>query len=146
MVLPFYPDSSFLVSLFCLDANSPAAVAYMSRRGGQLAFTPLHRIEARNAIRNAAARGALSEQDRRDAFRRIENDLDARFLVPTPLAWTDVLRRADELSERHREKNGQRTLDLLHVASAMEIGSTVFLSFDKRQSRLAKVVGLTVKP
>lgn len=43
-------------------------------------------------------------------------------------------------------KNGQRTIDLLHVAAALESGIKLFLSFDQRQCGLAKATGLQVKP
>ncbi len=118
----------------------------MQHNENELAFTPLHRIETRNALRNAAVRGEITEEERKKAFRRIEEDLRDGFFIPTPFSWTDILRRADELSERHREKDGQRTLDLLHVAIALELRASVFLSFDKRQRRLARAAGLRVKP
>lgn len=111
-----------------------------------LIFTPLHRIEVRNAFRNLAALGDLSAADSRAAFRRIDDDLHEEILVHTPVAWTSVFRRADELSEAHATRDGQRTIDLLHVAIALECGATRFLSFGKRQRRLAASAGLGVKP
>ena len=146
MAATAYPDSSFLVSLVCKDTNSTAALVCMERAKESLAFTPFHRIEARNALRNLAGRGEISEHDRYAAFLQIEEDLREGMLVHTPVDWTDVFRRADELSEAHAAKDGQRTIDLLHVAIALESGAKTFLSFDKRQRRLAKAAGLKVKP
>lgn len=141
-----YPDSSFLVSLVCQDTNSAEALAYMARGKEPLIFTPLHRIETRNALRNIAGRGEISEQDRHEAFLQIEEDLRDGMLVHAPVNWTDVFRRADGLGESHAAADGQRTIDLLHVAIALEAGAQTFLSFDKRQRRLAKAAGLKVKP
>jgi predicted nucleic acid-binding protein len=141
-----YPDSSFLVSLVCNDSNSAGAGAYMGRTAEPLLFTPLHRIETRNALRNAAARGLITESDRRGAFRQMDEDLRDGLLVHTPVEWTDVFRRADELSEKHAATGGQRTIDLLHIAFALECGAKIFLSFDNRQRSLAKAAGLKVKP
>ena len=39
-------------------------------------------------------------------------------------------------------KLGCRTMDILHVACAVEISATGFFSFDKRQQSLAKAAGL----
>jgi len=146
MAATAYPDSSFLVSLVCKDTNSAEALGYMARAKKSLVFTPPHRIEARNALRNIAGRGEISEQDRRAAFRQIDEDVRDGLLVHTPVDWTDVFRRADELSEKHAAREGQRTIDLLHVAIALESGARVFLSFDKGQRRLAKAAGLKVQP
>jgi len=141
-----YPDSSFLVSLVCRDSNSSSASHYMLKNSVGLAFTPLHRIEIRNALRNTAARHEITETECRTAFQHIEDDLEEGLLIPIPFSWTDALRRADQLSEDHREKDGQRTLDLLHVAIAREVHAPIFLTFDKRQRRLARSAGLRVEP
>jgi predicted nucleic acid-binding protein len=39
---------------------------------------------------------------------------------------------------------GCRTMDILHVACAVEIGASAFLTFDKRQAELARFAGLDV--
>lgn len=141
-----YPDSSFLVSLHRADANHAKANSYMAKAALALTFTPLHRIEVRNALRNATASGEMTAADCRLAFRQIEDDLRDGLLVHTAVGWTDVFRRADKLSEKHAATEGQRTIDLLHVALALESGAKTFLSFDARQRKLAKGAGLKVKP
>jgi predicted nucleic acid-binding protein len=146
MEVDAYADSSFLVSLLRVDSNHEAAMRYMARCGGTLAFNPLHRVELRNALRNAQAFGQITEKERRLAFREIEQDLQAGLLIYTRANWTDVFRLADELSEKHSGKQGQRTIDLLHVALALECGAKTFLSFDRRQRSLAKAANLIVKP
>ena len=146
MEVDAYADSSFLVSLLRVDSNHEAAMRYMAECGETLAFNPLHRVELRNALRNAQAFGQITENERRLAFRRIEQDLQARLLIYTRVSWTDVFRLADELSDKHSGKEGQRTIDLLHVALALECGAKTFLSFDRRQRSLAKAANLIVRP
>jgi predicted nucleic acid-binding protein len=141
-----YADSSFLVSLHRADANHAAANAYLAKAAVTLAFTPLHRVEVRNALRNATVNEEMTVADCRHAFRQIDEDLRDGLLVHAPVDWTDVFRRADELSEKHAATEGQRTIDLLHVALALESGAKTFLSFDMRQRKLAKSAGLKVKP
>lgn len=141
-----YADSSFLVSLHRADANHAAANAFMAKDTLTLAFTPLHRVEVRNALRNVAASGGMTAAECRIAFRQIEEDLRDGILIHTPANWTDAFRRADELSEKHAATEDQRTIDLLHVALALECGAKTFLTFDTRQRKLAKAAGLKVKP
>lgn len=141
-----YADSSFLVSLHRADSLHEAANAFMGKAALSLAFTPLHGIEVRNALRNATASGHLTAAECRLAFRQIDEDLRDELLIHIPVDWPDVFRRADELSEKHAAKDGVRTIDLLHIAMALECGAKTFLSFDKRQRKLAKAAGLKVKP
>jgi predicted nucleic acid-binding protein len=146
MEVDAYADSSFLVSLLRVDSNHEAAMRYMAQCGETLAFNPLHRVELHNALRNAQAFGQITENERRLAFRRIEQDLQAGLLIYTRVSWTGVFQLADDLSDKHSGKEGQRTIDLLHVALALECGAKTFLSFDRRQRSLAKAANLIVKP
>lgn len=111
-----------------------------------ISFSPLNRVELRNALRNAQSFGQITEQDRRVAFRQIDDDFATGLLAHLPVEWTNVLRRADELSEEQAGQGGQRAIDLLHVAIALESGAEIFLSFDNRQRKLAEAAGLMVKP
>lgn len=146
MAVQTYPDSSFLVSLHRADKNQGAARSYMAAHPRSLIFTPLHRIEVRNAFRNLAARGEVTEAELRTALHQLEQDLHEEILVHTAIPWTNIFRRADELSDAHAGRHGQRTIDLLHVATAIECAATTFLSFDVRQRTLAHAAGLQVKP
>ena len=141
-----YPDSSFLVSLHRNDQHHSLAQSFLARAAQSLVFNPLHRLEVRNALRNAAANGEMTSRDCRLAFHQIEEDLRDGLLIHTAIPWTDVFQRADELSAAHAAREGQRTIDLLHVAIALECGATAFLSFDKRQRRVAQNAGLKVRP
>ncbi len=141
-----YADSSFLVSTLRKDANHEAAMRYMAQATPTLAFTPLHRLEVIHALRVAAARGEMTHGELRTMLRQLDDDLDAGLLAVSPVEWPGVFRSADELSEKHAAKDGVRTLDVLHVAIALECGAKTFLSFDNRQRKLAKAAGLKVKP
>jgi predicted nucleic acid-binding protein len=55
-----------------------------------------------------------------------------------------VLKRSADLSRKHTPKLGTRSLDVLHVASALELGMKRFVTFDEPQGRLASAVGLKV--
>jgi hypothetical protein len=71
--------------------------------------------------------------------------LAGRWKVPEYKEAT-VWKLARELSDRHAATLGCRTLDLLHVAVALSLGVTTFVTFDQRQGAMAKLEGLTVKP
>lgn len=67
-----------------------------------------------------------------------------QILKRPELNWTDVFRKADELSKRFSSRFGSRSLDLLHVASSLLIPSRRFLTFDDRQAVIAKKAGLHI--
>jgi len=46
------------------------------------------------------------------------------------------------LARHHGARLGLRTLDTLHVASALELKAQRFWTFDERQAKLARAAGL----
>jgi predicted nucleic acid-binding protein len=47
-----------------------------------------------------------------------------------------------QLARRYAARLGLRTLDTLHVASALELKAQRFWTFDERQKKLARAAGL----
>lgn len=137
-----YADTSFLFSLVLHDANTAAAIAHLRVNPTPLAFSELQACELRNALRLSAFRGRCDAAAAGAALAKVEANVAAGNFQPVPLVWPDVLGQADAVSVRHTVALGVRTLDLLHVAAALTIGATVFLTFDDRQRTVARAVGL----
>jgi predicted nucleic acid-binding protein len=144
--MPFYADTSFLARIYTPHADSTKAVTWMQRATEALPFTPLHRHELRNAVRLRVFRGEITTEQRKEAFRAVDDDLADRILAHTSIGWTDTFREAEKLAATHTETLGVRSFDLLHVGLAITLGATEFLTFDTRQAALAKAAGLKVKP
>lgn len=141
-----YADSSFLARVYTPHPDSGKALIWMQKARDALPFTPLHRLELRNAVRLRVFRGEIHVEQRRLALLEIEADLASAVLAHTPIPWTDALRASEDLGARHTEKLGVRSLDLLHVGIALALKATDFLTFDARQGSLAKAAGLRVRP
>jgi predicted nucleic acid-binding protein len=61
--------------------------------------------------------------------------------MEAPLADA-VFDRCVQLTQQYASRVAMRTLDTLHVASALELGAERFWTFDERQAKLARAVGL----
>jgi hypothetical protein len=118
---------------------------YLAHTAPALFYTPFHRLELRTAIRLRAFRQKLPLNDMRSALRDLDADVADGILQHTPLVWADALREAERLGEAHATEIGTRSGDLLHVASAVVLGAREFVTFDLRQSEMAKRAGLKVK-
>ncbi len=137
-----YVDPSALLKLYVHQPESAAMNAWRGRNRGALAMTHHGRAEIVNGICLAAFRRDISVDAMADALASFDEDLAAGRYVQADLLWRSALRRAGELSRAHTPKLGCRSLDVLHVASALELGRRHFLTFDLRQRRLARAVGL----
>ena len=139
-----YADTAFLVSLHTRDANSNAAVARMKRQVVPLPWTWLHELEFRNAIRLRVFRREMELHELTAALADQRADVEAGvYLAGTP-AWSEVTRESERLSGIFTKTLGTRSLDVLHVSQAVVLGVKEFLTFDLRQTALAKASGLKV--
>ena len=96
-----YADSSFLVSCYLVDGNTPQAKAYLDGRDMPLPFTALHELEVRNALRLGVFRGVLREEQAKAAIVNLDSDLRAGRLVRTTVKWPVVFRLASFSRERN---------------------------------------------
>jgi predicted nucleic acid-binding protein len=138
-----YPDTSFLFSLYLRDSNARSALAVAEGLRPVFVLSPLHDLELNNAIELAVFRKAITARQAVAARNDFEQDVAHWTLNPLPI---DVFGRAVALARRHTARHGTRSLGILHVSAAMALGAEAFLTFDRRQRRLAKAEGLRVLP
>jgi len=138
--LSFYADTSFLVSLYLSDAHSADARARVPS-APNLSFTPLHRAEWAHAVSQHQFRGKLSGHEARKFEQQLEDDINRGIWVPSSLP-DRAFEVCTDLVRRYGPKLGVRTLDTLHVASALELKAGWFWTFDERQAKLAAAEGL----
>jgi predicted nucleic acid-binding protein len=130
------------LKLYIHEPASAAMSAWRSRTKGALPVTPHGRLEIVNGICLAGFRKIISAEALSDAIVSFDEDLAEGRYVDADILWRATLRRARELSRAHTPALGCRTLDVLHVATAIELGLRYFVTFDSRQGQLAKAAGL----
>jgi predicted nucleic acid-binding protein len=141
-----YADTSLLASLILEDSNSGAATALVRDFKGSLVWTDFLKLELHNAIRLRVEEKRLTEANAETGSRLAERLVASRKWERQEPDWPRVLARANGLSAAHAATTKARSLDIMHVASAMECGVKEFWTFDKRQRALALAVGLRVNP
>jgi predicted nucleic acid-binding protein len=137
-----YADPSALLKLYIHEPASAVMSAWRSRTKGALPVTPHGRLEIVNGICLAGFRKIITAEALSDAIASFDEDLAEGRYVDADILWRATLRRARELSRAHTPALGCRTLDVLHVATAIELGLRYFVTFDSRQGQLAKAAGL----
>jgi predicted nucleic acid-binding protein len=141
--LSIYADASFLVSLYVLDANSEKATAHMQRAPFPILLNSFGYLELTNAISLRLFRHELASSKAKATHALIRKDLMDRVLLVMPLL-TATFEKAMQIARRRTPQLGTRTLDILHVASALELQTEKFYTFDQNQAQLAEAEGLVV--
>ena len=139
-----YADTGFICSLYAPDANTGSACECMEKQRAPVCFSWLNQVEFRNALRLRIFRKEMSNIQRDHSLNLLLADLSSGVFRNVEPAHSNVLIEAERLSAQHSQKIGTRSLDILHVAMAIVLGCERFLSFDRRQIKLAKAAGLKV--
>ena len=140
--MSIYADTSLIVSLYVRDSHSAEAQRRMASKP-VVWLTPLHRAEFAHAVEQHVFRRQLSLQESQRVFADFDADRAAGVWVE--VGFPDLAFEAcAQLARRHVGRLGVRTLDTLHVASALELKATQFWTLDERQARLAQAEGLKI--
>ena len=140
--MSIYADTGFICSLYAPDANTERAIAQIEKLNAPIHFSWLNQVEFRNALRLRVFRKEITAKQRDASLNLLLSDLRSGIFENAELTQADVLIETERLSALYSETLGTRSLDILHIAMALTLGSQTFLSFDKRQLALAKATGL----
>lgn len=141
-----YVDTALFVKSFVLEIDSLETVRLLEEIGEPLAYSHLHELEIPNAIRLKRFRGEITAAQETAAIRAFFADVDAGRFERMDYDLGTVFIRAEQLSAKYSVEIGCRSLDLWHVAAALEAGFTTFVSYDARQRKAAELSGMRVLP
>jgi predicted nucleic acid-binding protein len=142
--LSAYADTSFLVSLYTPDNNSAEAASRMRQMPLPVIVTSFGELELANALQLRLFRHELPAAQTRAAYAAFRDDVNAGLFLIKPMS-DEVYAQARRLTQRWTRTLGTRTLDIIHVASALALEAESFHTFDQRQRRLARAAKLTVR-
>ena len=137
-----YFDSSIITKWYLPEADSAAALRIRARHEPPAVLTHFHRVELTTAWHLKVFRRELRLETVLQALADLEHDVDTGVWEPPSYDLGDVHTRAEHLARRHAAALGTRSLDILHVAAALALGATRFVTSDQRQASLAKAARL----
>ena len=142
-----YCDTSFLMSHLINDENTDEARDCVHKVSARSQISELTRLEFHTAICQKVGRGEFSRADSHQALEELDKQIKMKwFVLRTDVEIGEVWKRAHLLTEKYTAQLKLRSLDIWHVAFAETCEAEVFLTFDKRQSELARAVGMKVNP
>lgn len=133
-----------------MQDNSPQALAYRAAMTESLYVTRLLLWEFRQSVRFQAFRHSHNHQvgyplhEAEKMLSDLNDDLHQGSVVSVELDFIDLLVTGQRISKSRTATGGHRSFDLLHVATALELGAKEFLTFDVNQISLARAEGLAV--
>lgn len=142
-----YWDSSSLAKLYLKEPDSDVYLA-LAKTAIPVRTSPLGQFEVTLAIRRHAIDGKLDAPSAEALVDELLFDIgeDTVELIATDFDIHAEFQLVLQTSLQRPQPISIRTLDALHLAAALSVGETEFVSNDIRQRAAAVALGLTVLP
>ena len=140
-----YLDTSAFIKLYFLEKGSPYVQSCVASQDEPLPIWDLLEAEVTNACRLKAFWGDITPTQADEQLALFQQRVRRGQYFLAEIDRSALMGSFRELSAQTPQL-GCRTIDILHVACAMQLAPERFISYDERQRNLAKNAGLTVLP
>ena len=137
-----YYDTGVLLPFYVQEVFSEAVLALANSRHETIPFNLFQQLEMETAIRLKHFRGEIDSTRLHAVIADRDADIRNGRLLLCPVNWVNALEEARRLGALATARCGCRTLDLVHVAIAMQWQCDVFVTADNRQLKAARSAGL----
>jgi predicted nucleic acid-binding protein len=142
-----YCDTSWLLSYLNEDDENHATARTAAGKltGHDFVVCEVHLLELPAAIRAAThrAQDPVPERIARRIINRFDRAVTGKILLRKEVDMKDSVATARSLGETHGWTERHTTFDLWHLAAAWSLSAGVFLTFDKRQGKIAGIMGMS---
>ena len=140
-----YVDTSVIVKLYVKEEYSRDTSISLKENNEAIPLTRFNELELKNAIHLKQFRAEITLDETRLIMSRFEEHEKSGIYYRPQLDWSAVFIHAIDLSKKHSASIGLRSLDILHVASALSINADRLLTLDDRQTKLGALAGLKIE-
>jgi len=135
-----YLDSNFVTALhFNIRGQTAAAEKFVRKNSAPFIFSELAELECRRAFI------LRTGQTNSENWTRLQSLVAGGTWQREPILWKQVAGKCQDLIDRFGTKLKAGTLDTLHVAHALHLGCTRFLSFDSDSNARVLAVSCHLK-
>ena len=140
-----YLDSSAFLKLFLNEEGSTTVYKIVTSQDYPIPVWDLQEMEMLNAFQFKIFLGQMTPEDAEFQTATFDKSKAQGHYFFPEINRPELSYTFRELSKKTAEL-GCRTLDIMHVACALQLEPTAFISFDQRQRTLASRAGLNVLP
>ena len=141
-----YCDTSFFLSYLNEDDVNHATARTRAGRlnGNPFVVCDVHLLELPAAVRAATHRklDAVPEPIARRIINRFDRAVTGKTFLKKPLDMVESVAMARSLGETHGWTERHTAFDLWHLAAAWSLSAGAFLTFDRRQEKIARSLGM----
>lgn len=140
-----YLDTSAFLKLYVRESGSGTVQEFVRAQFDPLPLWDILRAEITNALRLKVFWGDLEAEEADGLLGLFDERLRRGQYFVADLDRDRLMTAFMKLAE-HTPETGCRTMDIFHVAFALQLEPDHFLTFDSRQRKLALLAGLSIVP
>jgi predicted nucleic acid-binding protein len=140
-VISCYLDTSFLIKLYVFEDHSLEAARLLASSGARRVINRLTDIEVASTLRRKSLDGSLTASEAQTAFAKFSGHGSIGLYDRRPID-EPIFALAENLIDQYGDFIRLRSLDLLHVATALHYGIDGFATYDEQLKLFAERVGL----
>ena len=140
-----YIDTSVIVKLYIKEKYSHSVSEWVKKNNESIPLTSFIELEFTNALKLKQFRNEINRDDFHNIILKFQDHEKIGIYYRPPMDWIGVFAHAFDLSKKYTGDIGSRSLDILHVASALFLNTDKILTFDERQAQLASKVGFKLE-
>ncbi len=138
-----YLDTSALLKLHIRESGSVEVQQWVTAQDDPLPVWEIQEMELTNALRLKVFWGELTEAEAEAQIVHVRDRKRRGLYFHPEIHRSDLMDTFRRLSTATM-RLGCRTIDVLHVACALQLAPAAFVSFDTRRCTLAREAGLSV--
>jgi len=138
-----YLDTSALLKLFVYEPGSKAVQSSIMEQDYPLPIWEVQEMELINALRLKVFWKEITDEQAQTQIDLFNQRMERGLYFFPEIHRSELMSTYRRLS-METSRQCCRTLDILHVACAMQLAPNAFITFDKRQKALARYFGLHV--
>ena len=143
-----YWDTSAFLKLYVAEHDSPYFVRLLASTSDQISSSAIVTAEALCALYRKEQAGELRRGAAKVVFQKLVADAEAGHFITIPYG-REVVAQAEtvvKLALGRRRPLMIRTLDAIHIASALASNASLMVATDSRLRAVAELAGLKVLP
>ncbi|MCC5846837.1 MAG: type II toxin-antitoxin system VapC family toxin [Verrucomicrobia bacterium] len=141
-----YWDTSCLLKLYCREPDSDRYLHQIGKSAEPLITSSLTQSEIYFALLQKQTRSETGQKSAQEIFSEYMDDLNRGLIFQVPIGMA-LLQKTREVADRCFGVEPPvflRTLDGIHLATAMEAGCTRLVTTDQRMKSAACVLGISL--
>ena len=139
----YYCDTSVLASIYLEDSHSNKVAQWLQNAMLPIPLSPFSELELIGAFQQRLFRKEITHEEALKCHYYFQKNLDQGVYKRVSLEGKEYSQSL-QLVRHYTSSIGCRTLDVLHVASALLLNIREFITYDVRQKLLAETAGLKV--